>query len=158
MNESPMTVYIDVHAYSQLIISAPGWTSRAHPRAAEYRVIGGMIQNAIKNAGGNRWTEGPISTTLYVATGSSVDYASDLGALGICFELRPGRWGGGGFAPPASSIVPGAEECHAGLLAAIDYTKDPPATTPAPPGECPWHGCIFGCGGKDCQYCPGCQR
>jgi len=138
MNESPMTVYIDVHAYSQLIISAYGWTTAATPRAAEYRVIGGMIQTAIRNAGGNRWTEGPIAQTLYVASGSSVDYADELGALGICFELRPGRFGGGGFAPPASAIVPGAEECHAGLVAAIDYAKSyvPPAPTPAPaPGS-----------------------
>lgn len=158
MNESPMTVYIDVHSYTKLIISSYGWTSAAHPRAAEYRNIGGSIQAAIRDASGETWTEGPTAQVLYQASGITIDYADDRGALGICFELLPGRWGGGGFAPPASDIRFGAEQCFAGLVAAIDYAKDPPPTTPAPPGECPWHGCIFGCGGTDCQYCPRCQR
>jgi len=162
MNESPMTVYIDVHAYSNLILSAYGYTSRTHPRHQEYRAVGKLIQTAIKESQGSRgviFTEGPIAQVLYSASGSTVDYADDRDALGICFELRPGRWGGGGFAPPASDIIPGSEECYAGILAAIDYAHDPPATeapTPAPPGEClgacqPYH-----CSGYP-QHCGGCS-
>jgi len=26
-----------------------------------------------------------------------------------------------------------------------------------PPGECPWHGCVWGCGADDCQYCDRCK-
>jgi len=33
----------------------------------------------------------------------------------------------------------------------------PPATQPPPPGTCPWHGCLFGCGGDNCEYCERCQ-
>jgi len=33
----------------------------------------------------------------------------------------------------------------------------PPETQPPPPGSCPWHGCLFGCGGDNCQYCERCQ-
>merc|ERR1712161_184572 len=39
----------------------------------------------------------------------------------------------------ANQILPGAKECYAGLLAVIDYAKNPPATqppTPAPPRSC----------------------
>merc|ERR1719148_617528 len=148
MKESPMTVYIDVHAYSQLILSAYGWTTQNSPRAAEYRAIGSSIQRAIKSSNGNTFQEGPIAQVLYQASGSSVDYADNLGALGICFELRPGRSGGGGFAPPASDILPGARESYAGIMAVIDYAKSyvPPAPTPAPaPGS--WSlqgdGCVM---------------
>jgi hypothetical protein len=148
MAESQQTVYIDVHAYSQLIISAYGYTTANNPRAAEYRTIGGLIQSAIRSAGGNTWTEGPIAQVLYQASGATVDYADALGALGICFELRPGRSGGGGFAPPASDILPGARESYAGIMAVIDYAKsyEPPAPTPAPaPGS--WSlqgsGCVM---------------
>jgi len=158
MEESPMSVFIDVHSYTQLIISSYAWTTANHPRRAEYRAIGGLIKEAIRQSGGNSWQEGPAAQVLYAASGGTIDYADDRGALGICFELRPGRFGGGGFAPPASQILPGAEECFAGLMAAIDYVKDPDATTPAPPGECPWHGCFWGCGGTDCEYCERCQR
>merc|ERR1719491_2668966 len=134
MNEAPMTVYIDVHAFSELIISSYGWTKQDHPRKSEYRSMGGLIQSAIKGVGGKTWTEGPIAQTLYAASGSTNDYADDRDALGICFELRPGRFGGGGFAPPASQILIGSQECYAGLVAAFDYAKNPPAPTPAPPG------------------------
>merc|ERR1719330_717787 len=58
-----------------------------------------------------------------------------MGALGICFEMRPSRYGGGGFAPPVSDILPGGQESYVGVMAAIDYAKGyvPPAPTPAPP-------------------------
>merc|ERR1719251_49047 len=140
MKESPMIVYIDVHSYSQLIISSWGYTTRNHPRSSEYRQIGGKIQNAIRSAGGNTWREGPIAQVLYAASGGTTDTAADLGALGICFELRPGQGGGsGGFAPPARDILPGARECFAGLIAAFDYamgsspTPTPPSPTPPSP-------------------------
>merc|ERR1719330_1000797 len=135
MDEAPQTVYIDVHAYSQLIISSYGYTTANNPRSAEYRQLGGLIQSAIRSEGGNTWTEGPIAQVLYSASGSTVDYADKNGALGICFELRPSGSGGGGFAPPASDILPGARESFAGIMAVIDYAKvyEPPAPTPAPP-------------------------
>merc|ERR1719433_164382 len=82
---------------------------------------------------------GSHRTDLVRGSGGSTDTAADLGALGICFELRPGRWGGGGFAPPASDILIGAQECFAGLTAVFDYAMNPPAPpapTPAPaPGS-----------------------
>merc|ERR1719384_2495908 len=149
MKESLMTVYIDVHAYSQLIISSWGYTTRNHPRSAEFRQLGGKIQSAIRSVGGNTWREGPIAQVLYAASGSTTDTAADLGALGICFELRPGQGGGsGGFAPPARDILPGARECFAGLSAAFDYamgssptptppSPTPPSPTPTPPSPTP---------------------
>merc|ERR1719288_311294 len=75
MDEALQTVYIDVHAYSQLIISSYGYTTATNPRSAEYRTIGGLIQSAIRSAGGNTWREGPIAQVLYAASGSTVDYA-----------------------------------------------------------------------------------
>merc|ERR1719433_392204 len=139
MREAQQTVYIDVHAYSQLIISAYGYTTARNPRSAEYRQVGRLIQSAIRSVGGNTWREGPIAQVLYAASGSTVDYADKLGALGVCFELRPGQGGGGGFAPPASQILIGARESYAGIMTAIDYAKGtaPPAPTPATPAPTP---------------------
>merc|ERR1740116_255684 len=148
MDEAQNTVYIDIHAFSQLIISAYGYTTANNPRSAEYRAMGASIQAAIRSVDGNTWTEGPIAQVLYAASGSTVDYADKFGALGICFELRPSGSGGGGFAPPASDILPGARESYAGIMTAIDYAKsyEPPAPTPAPaPGS--WSlqgdGCVM---------------
>merc|ERR1719367_2476775 len=137
MDEAPQTVYIDVHAYSQLIISSYGYTTATNPRSAEYRQLGGLIQSAIRSEGGNTWREGPIAQVLYAASGSTVDYADKLGALGICFELRPASSSGGGFAPPASNILPGARESFAGVMAAIDYAKATQGPSPTPPSPSP---------------------
>merc|ERR1719464_2309291 len=104
------------------------------------------MQSAIQGIGGKRYFEGPIAQVLYAASGSSVDYADKLGALGFAFELR-----GGSFAPPASDILPGAQESYAGILAAINYAKGsnptptppaptpptPPTPTPTPPSPTP---------------------
>jgi len=133
MAEAPMSVYIDTHSYTQLVITSPGWTRSRSARHTEYRNIGGWIQQAIKNRHGLTFTEGPTATTLYVATGITIDYAEEKhGALGICLELRPPRFGGGGFAPNKREILPSAEETFDGILAAIDYAKNPSAP-PAPP-------------------------
>merc|ERR1719384_1645279 len=133
INESPLTAYIDIHAYSQLILTAYGWTTKSHPREPEYRTLMLIIQEAIKKEGKTTWTAGPIAQTLYAATGSTVDYADDRGILSICFELSPSRYGGGGFAPPASAILPGVKEVWAGLEATIEYARDPPPTIPPAP-------------------------
>merc|ERR1719189_913235 len=149
IDQAPTTVYIDVHSYGELIISAYGYTSSNHPRSQEYRAMGASMQTAIRSIGGNTWTEGQIAQVLYPASGGSVDYADERGALGVAFELRPGGVGGGGFAPPASDILIGARECYAGLTAAIDYARPggpqptpsppptPPSPTPAPPTPAP---------------------
>jgi len=137
MEEAAMTVYIDVHSYTELVLTSPAWTTTRSARHSEYRRIGGSIQDAIRQRHGKTFTEGPVAEVLYTASGGSIDYADDRGALGICLELRPPRWGGGGFAPPANQILPSAEETYEGLLRAIEYAQDPssvpaPAPTPAP--------------------------
>merc|ERR1719293_634631 len=135
LEEAPTTIHIDVHSYTQLIISSYGYTTAPNPRASEYRQVGSLIQDAMRQVAGITYTEGPISQVLYTASGGSVDYSDKVGALGICFEMRPRTAGGGGFAPPVSDILPGSQETYEGVMAAIDYAKayEPPAPTPAPP-------------------------
>jgi len=164
MLEASTTLYVDVHAYSQLILSPYGYTTADHPRETVYRALGGNIQAAIRAESGATWTEGPTAKVLYAASGASNDYADKLGALGLCFELRPwGNRGVLGFSPPASDILPGAQESYAGIMAAIDYAKsyEPPAPTPAPPPTpAPAGPCYSFCQPAFCgfpQFCGGCS-
>jgi len=41
----------------------------------------------------------------------------------------------------------------------LDFVQDilDGKTPEPPPGECPWHGCVWGCRAKDCQYCDRCK-
>jgi len=125
LKESKMTVQIDVHAFSQLILSSWGYTTDDHPRRAEFDDLGWKMHSAVEGKHGFEYTYGPTAQTLYAASGTMTDYATSLGALGYCYELRPaGKFLGiFGFAPPASAILPGAEECWAGLLVSIEYAK-----------------------------------
>jgi len=145
MKEAPMTVYIDTHSYTELVLTSPAYTRTRSTRHNEYRSIGGSIKSAIDARHGKRFTEGPTASTLYIASGTTMDYGDKLGALGICLELRPPRWGGGGFAPNKSEIRPSAEETYDGILASIAYAKDP-SSVPAPAPPAPPSG--DGCGGK----------
>lgn len=124
MKESKMSVYLDVHAYSQIVMEAWAWTTKDHPRKAEYRDLGKRMKDAIEAKHGAQYREGAIAQILYPATGSTSDYAAALGALGFAYELRPGgNQGAAGFAPPEEEIILGAEECWEGLLQAIEYTR-----------------------------------
>jgi len=162
MEEAPLSLYIDTHSYTQLVLTSPAWTTGRSSRHSEYRKVGGSIQAAIRGAHGRQYTEGPVATTLYVASGGTIDYADDRGALGICLELRPPRYGGGGFAPSVSEILPGSEECFQGILAAIRHAQDPDAAPPTteapPPSNCPgWcspgFGCLFSSCRNECSFC-----
>merc|ERR1719436_1246608 len=48
MEEAPMTVYIDTHSYTELVITSPCWTRTRSPRHNTYRKIGGAMQEAVR--------------------------------------------------------------------------------------------------------------
>merc|ERR1719188_2207116 len=75
MNEAPTLVYIDVHSYSQLAITAYAYTQAPNPRAAEYRQLGALVQDAMREVAGITYTEGPAAEVFRVASGTTLDYA-----------------------------------------------------------------------------------
>jgi len=118
-----LDVYIDVHSYTQVVISSWGYTRDDHPRRAEFATLGNAMTQAIMNRHGETYRFGPIAQLLYPASGNAPDYATELGGLGYCYELRPRvNQGLNGFAPPASQILPTAEECWDGTVEAIKHT------------------------------------
>jgi len=113
--------YINFHSYSQLWMAPWGYTSAkaddydVHNEAAKAAV------DALKAVHGTSFEYGPISTTIYPASGSSADYT--YGVCGTLFsygaELRDtGRYG---FALPASQIVPSGEETFEAVKAKAKY-------------------------------------
>jgi len=125
LQESKMTVMIDVHSFTQLVLASWGWTEEPHPREAEFTALGTKMTAAIAARHDTEWRYGTAPQILYKAVGTLTDYATSLGALGYCFELRPQSkaWSLLGFAPPASYILPSAEECFDGMLVAIEHAK-----------------------------------
>ncbi|KAI8852434.1 hypothetical protein BC829DRAFT_459269 [Chytridium lagenaria] len=101
--------YIDFHSYSQLWMYPNSYTcdtskmikerDRVH-RAAEEAVM------ALKRVGGTTFQYGDGCNTIYVASGTSIDWAYYVARIPYTYvvELRDrNQWG---FALPASEIVP----------------------------------------------------
>lgn len=136
LDEAPVAIQLDVHSYGNLILAPNSYERALHPRRAEIDVPGLLMKDAVEAANGASYTYGG-SEALYPASGVCPDYITSKGGFGYTYELRPGsRWGGGGFAPPASEILPAASECFAGILAAISWAQSP-YTTEAPPTPAP---------------------
>jgi murein tripeptide amidase MpaA len=113
--------YINFHAYSQLWMSPWGWTS---DKAKDFDVqneAAGQAVAALEAVHGTKFDYGPISTTIYPASGSSADYT--YGKCNVLFsygvELRD--TGNYGFTLPADQIVPSGEETFESIKALAKY-------------------------------------
>merc|ERR1712166_1303575 len=113
--------YINFHSYSQLWMSPWGYTSSTCKDFDVQNAAAKAAVDALEAVHGTRFEYGPISTTIYPASGSSADYtygvANVLFSYGV--ELRDtGRYG---FVLPASEIVPSGEETFEGIKALAKY-------------------------------------
>ncbi len=107
--------FIDVHSYSQLILQPYGYTSQLPPDHATFEMIGANMENVMEDLHGTGWVHGPTYTTIYPASGVTLDWAYvEGGAWGMSFELRD--TGQFGFLLPPEQIIPASQECFVGAM------------------------------------------
>lgn len=107
---------IDYHTYSQLVLFPWGYTANQIPTSDynRHRTLGLQIVGAIQGATGANFITGPISTTLYLASGGSIDHwYQTRQALSFTIEARD--TGSYGFLMPESEILPNITENYAGF-------------------------------------------
>jgi murein tripeptide amidase MpaA len=113
--------YINFHSYSQLWMSPWGYTSDKAPDFDVQNEAAGKAVSALQAVHGTKFEYGPISTTIYPASGSSADYT--YGKCGVLFsygvELRD--TGKHGFTLPATEIIPSGEETFEAVKALAKY-------------------------------------
>jgi len=115
--------HIDFHAYSQLVLSPWGYTTTPPANNAAFLALGNEMKDSIKRTTGFDYVTGPIASTLYVASGSSVDHAyGQHGVPSYTIEVRDK--GTYGFVMPVSEILPNASENYAAALDLADATVD----------------------------------
>ena len=120
---SGVVANIDFHSYSQLILSAWGWTTALAPDATLLQSMGASMREAVLSTHGTPYTAGPIGSTLYLASGGSVDWMyGDQGILSWTIEVRD--TGAYGFIMPAADIVPNAQENYAAALKLMQAVSD----------------------------------
>ncbi|CAA7260302.1 unnamed protein product [Cyclocybe aegerita] len=109
-------LYIDWHSYSQLFMHPYGYScTKVAPDNTELGQLGAGFSNALRAVYGTRFTTGPSCTTIYPATGVSVDYAYDVSGIKYAYTAELRDTGANGFVLPASQIRPSGEEVWAGV-------------------------------------------
>ncbi|XP_031237288.1 carboxypeptidase A5 isoform X2 [Mastomys coucha] len=116
---------ISIHSYSQMVMYPYGHSLEPVPNHEELFNLAKDAVQALYQVHGIQYIYGSISTTLYSASGITVDWAYDSGIkYAFSFELRDtGQYG---FLLPASQIVPTAEETWMALRTIMTHTLNHP--------------------------------
>ncbi|KFU85177.1 Carboxypeptidase A2 [Chaetura pelagica] len=117
--------FLTLHSYSQLLMYPYGYKCTRPADYAELDSLGRMAARSIRSVHGTTFTVGSICTTIYQASGGSIDWSYDNGVkYSYAFELRD--TGRHGFLLPANQIIPTAEETWMGLLKIMEHVRDHP--------------------------------
>ncbi|CZT12730.1 probable carboxypeptidase [Rhynchosporium graminicola] len=111
-----LQLYIDIHSYSQLFMTPYGYSCTAVANNSEsLNSLAAGASAAIHSIYGTNFTSGPICSTIYQATGTSVDYINDVTKSNYTFVMELRDTGTYGFVLPADQILPTSVETYAGL-------------------------------------------
>jgi len=111
--------YNSVHSYSQLILLPWGFQTQTpddYDQMYELAMKGSDALTAVHN---KEYETGCIPCLLYIASGSSVDWAHGEAGIGFTTSMELRDTGAYGFLLPASQIIPTAEEVWAFHLTVI---------------------------------------
>lgn len=101
--------YITFHSYSQMLLIPYGYTLKPAPTHQDLLKVARIATDVLSTRYGTRYIYGPIASTIYKTSGSSLDWVYDLGIKHtFAFELRDkGKFG---FLLPESRIKPTCKE------------------------------------------------
>jgi len=105
----------DLHAYGSLWMSAWGYSCSNPPDYAEMNAMMQDASQAVFNVNGRSYSYGPICSTIYQASGSSVDWAYK-GTSNTVVHAYTSEAFGSSFTAPVSHIIPVSTEVWAGIV------------------------------------------
>jgi len=122
---SSTNVFISIHCYSQLWLVP--WSAYSYKPADydELMRVGNLAAAAIESVNGLPFVVGTPPDILYVASGSSFDWAKEKLNIAYAYgpELRPATADQGGFDIPPSNITPSGAEAFAGVVATVTNAR-----------------------------------
>ncbi|KAF9901855.1 hypothetical protein EC991_005613 [Linnemannia zychae] len=119
-----VALYMDFHAYSQLLLTPYGYTSKRPATYDSYlKLLADGAVKALEAVYGTHFQAGDIYHTIYPASGSSIDYAMGEANVPVAlgFELRD--TGLFGFCLPAEQILPSGQETWVAFAYILDNLK-----------------------------------
>ncbi|EPE26499.1 Zn-dependent exopeptidase [Glarea lozoyensis ATCC 20868] len=109
-------LFIDIHSYSQLFMTPYGYSCSAlATNNAALQSLARGTASAIQAVYGTVYEYGPICSTIYQATGSSVDWVNDIAKAKYTFTIELRDTGRYGFILPPAQILPTALETYQGF-------------------------------------------
>lgn len=125
-HKSSIVGYINFHSYSQEWMSNWGYTADLPPDYETQNALSAAAVAAIKATHGTVYTYGPISTTVYPASGSSADYTYGVCGIKYSYGVELRDTGEFGFLLPPAQIIPSGEETWAAIIAMAQYIEANP--------------------------------
>lgn len=121
-----LRAHVDTHSYSQLVLHAPGTFAQSVPNQSELAAVAQEMSDAILDTNGAYYNP-QRALDLYEAAGTFSDWTSiGLGAFGFTIEARPDAGSGiNGFSPPATLILPTAQEIYKAYLVMAELRTQP---------------------------------
>ncbi|XP_073479649.1 carboxypeptidase A2-like [Aquarana catesbeiana] len=117
--------FITIHSYSQLLLFPYGYKRTPPADYTELNTVGKAAASALGSLYGTQYKVGTIISTIYQASGGSIDWRYDIGIkYSFAFELRDQRQYG--FLFPASQIIPTAQETYLALEKILEHIRDNP--------------------------------
>nr|CAD7193667.1 unnamed protein product [Timema douglasi] len=116
---SELKIYLSIHSFSQLLLLPYGVRTSVPSNYNTLLDIGQKTADALAVRYGTRYTVGNIVDLLYVASGSSVDWAMGVHGIPIAFVYELRDLGQHGFILPADQIIPSGEETLDSLVTLI---------------------------------------
>ncbi|XP_030179626.1 LOW QUALITY PROTEIN: carboxypeptidase O [Lynx canadensis] len=111
--------FLTMHSFGQLILTPYGYTKNKSSNHEELIQVGQKAANALKEKHGTNYRVGSSADILYATSGSSRDWARDIGIpFSYTFELRDN--GTYGFVLPEGQIQATCEESMAAILSVLD--------------------------------------
>ncbi|CAF2831627.1 unnamed protein product [Rotaria sp. Silwood2] len=115
--------YINFHSYSQLWMSPWGYTTK---RPIQFKLQDDGSARAVKALGavfGTEYVHGNIGSTIYIASGNTVDWTYGKANITFSYAVELRDTGEYGFLLPEDQIVPTGKETLAGELALLKYIE-----------------------------------
>jgi carboxypeptidase A1 len=122
-NATNVQFYIDFHSYSQLWMTPWGWTNTLPPGYSVLIKGANLAVKALSALYGTQYQTGTIISTVYEATGSSVDWTFGNGNVKYSYAVELRDQGQTGFLLPPKQILPSGKETLAGVIALAQFIQ-----------------------------------
>ncbi|GCC20615.1 hypothetical protein chiPu_0019178 [Chiloscyllium punctatum] len=133
--------YLTIHSYGQLILTPYGYTNTTANNHEEMMRVGEKAADALERKHGTKFKVGPSSWILYYSSGSSRDWAGEVGIdFSYTFELRDN--GTYQFLLPEDQIQPTCEETMAAVTTIIEHVHNKHFPNSSPTIVALWSGVL----------------